>query len=121
VHIVDNLKGLIHAMRFSSKSYQMVTVYLHLLNQILKFYGCHFEDVLKDILFYVNLLRSSPGYNADQAQIVFEKVHAELKCPGNSFRKEIKRRFVNIDFKKAENCGSKKYFLTYRKSNFSNP
>jgi hypothetical protein len=48
-------------------------------------------------------------------------MHNDLKSPGYSFRKELKRRFVNVDLKKAEKLGSKKYYLTSRKISYEHP
>ena len=52
---------------------------------------------------------------------MFFTIHAELKCPGTAFRKEIKRRFVNIDLKKSEILGSTKYLITFKTVSLNNP
>lgn len=121
LHILDNLKGLIHSLRFTHKSEELVIIFLHLINNTLKFYGCAFEDMLKEMIYLVNILRNCPGHISDIAQILFETIHSELKFPGTTFRKEIKRRFVSIDYKRAEELGSKKYFISYRNAPFANP
>ena len=120
-HTLELLKGLIHAQRSSTKAYDLMTLLLHFISVLLRFYGCAYEDILKEMIYLVNLLRNSHGYNYKMAAEVFELIHCELKSPGYTFRKEIKRRFVNIDLKKAESLGSKKYYLTYRKVAFNNP
>jgi hypothetical protein len=98
---MDNLKGLIHSLRFTSKSYELLTVFLCCISNIITFYGCVYEDVLKDLIYSINTLRNSPGINSEVAYGMFFMIHAELKCPGTAFRKELKRRFVNIDLKKS--------------------
>ena len=52
---------------------------------------------------------------------MFFTIHAELKCPGAASRKEIKRRFVNIDLKKSEILGSTKYLITLKAVSLNNP
>jgi len=52
---------------------------------------------------------------------MFALLHQELKCSGSAFRKELKRRFVDLDLKNAEEISSRKFYLTYRKINFSTP
>jgi hypothetical protein len=98
---MDNLKGLIHCLRFTAKGYEILTIYLHCISSIITNYGCAYEDVLKDMIYFVNILRNSPGINSELASELFFLIHGELKCPGTAFRKELKRRFVNIDIKKS--------------------
>jgi hypothetical protein len=52
---------------------------------------------------------------------MFALIHQELKCAGSAFRKELKRRFVDLDLKNSEEISSRKFYLTYRKINFANP
>lgn len=101
MHLLDNLKGLIHSLRFTSKSYELLMITLHSIYNMITFYGCAYDDILKEMIYYINILRTSPGINAELAYELFLIIHSELKCPGTAFRKEIKRRFVNIDLKKA--------------------
>lgn len=100
LHILDNLKGLVHSLRFTSSGYELLMITLHLVYSLITFYGCAYEDILKEMIYYVNILRNSPGINAELASELFFIIHGELKCPGTAFRKEIKKRFVNIDIKK---------------------
>ena len=44
-----------------------------------------------------------------------------MKCFGNAFRREIRKNFVNIDSKRSDGIGSKKYLLTNRKISISTP
>lgn len=52
---------------------------------------------------------------------LFFTIHGELKCPGTAFRKEIRRRFVNLDLKKAEILGSTKYLITFKRLTLNSP
>lgn len=45
--IMDNFKGLTHSLRFTAKSYELLTLYLFFIGNLIKFYGCLYEDVLK--------------------------------------------------------------------------
>jgi hypothetical protein len=47
LHILDTLRGLIHALRFSTKSYELVTIFLHFIGTVIKFHGCAYDDLLK--------------------------------------------------------------------------
>lgn len=73
------------------------------------------------MIYYINILRNSPGINAEIAHEMFFTIHSELKCPGTAFRKEIKRRFVNVDIKKCDRLGAEKYLLTYKKVAYNTP
>lgn len=101
LQVMDNLKGLIHSLRVTSRGYELLAILLHLIANIVTFYGCVYEEILKELIYYANVLRSSPGIIAEMAYELFFTLHAELKCPGTAFRKELRRRFVNLDLKKA--------------------
>jgi hypothetical protein len=118
---MDNFKGLTHSLRFTAKSYELITLYLFFIGNLIKFYGCLYEDVLKELLYAVAMLRNAAGVISELACETFFLIQNELKCPGNGFRKELKRRFVNLDIKKAEQVGSEKYLLSYRRVNFTSP
>ena len=66
--MLDTLKGLIHAQRFTAKSYELVTIFLHFISVLIRFHGCAYDDLLKEMIYLVNLLRNSPGHNAYLAQ-----------------------------------------------------
>jgi hypothetical protein len=65
--VVDILKGMIHAVRHTLKAYELLTVFLFMIGILIKFYGCPYDDILKEIIYYIHILRSSPGVNADLA------------------------------------------------------
>ena len=60
---------------------------VHMLSILIKFCGCCYEDILKELLFNINILRKAPGRLSDISSECFVLVHGELKFPGTAFRK----------------------------------
>jgi hypothetical protein len=87
LQIMDNLKGLVHSLRFTPRSYELLVLFLYFISNTITFYGCVYEEILKELIYYVNILRNSPGIIAELAYEMFFMIHAELKCPGSAFRK----------------------------------
>ena len=102
LHVLDCLRGLAHALRFTGQTDPYLAPFMHLVSSLLKFNGCAFEDILKELIYIVHGLRSCPGLNGLMADSLFNLIHGELKFPGTALRREIKRKFLNLDSKKAE-------------------
>ena len=65
--VIDNLKGMIHAMRYNTKGYDLLTAFLFFISNLITYYGCAYDEVLKELIYYVNVLRSAPGIVAEMA------------------------------------------------------
>jgi len=40
LHIMDTLKGLIHGLRYTAKTFELLKVFLFFINNLITFYGC---------------------------------------------------------------------------------
>lgn len=76
--------------------------FMFLLKNLLTFYGCLFDDILKEMAYELIVVRNWPGILAHYAGDLFDIVHGEIKCKGTAFRKRIKADFPSIDAKNAD-------------------
>ena len=67
-HMLDLLKGFVHAERVTSKTNQLLINYLFFLKSILTFYGCTFQEILKEMAYLMTVIRNFPGILGNYAQ-----------------------------------------------------
>ena len=68
---MDVLKGLVHGLRYSSKSYELLRIFIFFLNNLIVYYGCVYTDVLKEMIYFINIIRNGYGLIADISQKLF--------------------------------------------------
>jgi hypothetical protein len=73
--MLDLLKGFIHAARVTEKTNEIFLSYLFLLKNLITFYGCTFDDILKDIIYLINTVKNFPSSTGNLAAELFEVVH----------------------------------------------
>jgi hypothetical protein len=70
---------------------------IHLITKCITFYGCFYEDLLKELLLWANQMRTFPGMVGALASDFFTIVLEELKIPGTAFRKKLRKDFPALD------------------------
>lgn len=99
----------------------MFVSFLFLMKNLLTFYGCTFDDVLKEIAYWLTVVRNWPGVMGHFAAELFEIVHGELKCKGTAFRRKIRADFPSIDMKISENISKKVVILSNQAAVYNSP
>ena len=70
-HTLDIFKGLIHGLRYTNKAYELLRIFVFQINNMITYYGCSFPDILKEMIYFVNILRNGYGCLIDMAQKLF--------------------------------------------------
>jgi hypothetical protein len=73
--VLDLLKGFAHAARVTEKVTELFLSLLFLLKNMLTFYGCIHDDIMKDMAYWLTVVRNWPGVVGCYAGEVFEMVH----------------------------------------------
>jgi len=121
LHVLDLFKGFVHAARVTEKANELFLSLMFLLKNLITFYGCNFDDILKELAYWVTVVRNWSGVLGHYAADIFDVVHAELKCKGTTFRKKLKADFSGIDIKNADMLSKKIVILSNLPALFNAP
>jgi hypothetical protein len=73
--MLDLLKGFVHGARVTEKVNELFLNYLFLLKNMLTFYGCTYDEILKEIAYWLTVVRNWPGIIGNYAGELFDVVH----------------------------------------------
>lgn len=60
-HMLDLMKGFVHAVRVTEKVMELFLSLLFLIKNMLTFYGCMYDDIMKEMAYQLTIVRNWPG------------------------------------------------------------
>jgi hypothetical protein len=78
---------------------EQVCLLVHLLIKCIRYYGCLWEEVLKEIMMWAGQIRNFPGRIGGLGNKLFDMAYEELRIPGSEFRRQLRKDFISLDLR----------------------
>lgn len=78
-----------HAIVDEPFLFEFLAVIVHLIKNCIRFFGCPYMDILKQMVVWANQIRFMPGKISIMGENFFNILIKELKIKGTAFRKKI--------------------------------
>ena len=102
-----------NAISENNKLLKPLSTVVHLIKNCIKFYGCLYEEIIKDLLILVNQIRMIPTSNIQNiGELFFNLLLNELKAPGTAFRNKILEDFPEIEDGESKFINSEFYLIS---------